>query len=217
MSKIKYVFWDHDNTLIDNRDLHWRKHVSVLAGHGITLGDEHQQTIYHNNGSQNWEWLTRDLGLSAPRETYLKEIDAWYSAHIADAPLRPGVQEALEMFRDSGMRQAVVSNGRRDSVMAAQKAKGIEQFFDVILCKEDYEGRKPDPAPYLTGMARMNIKDAFNCLAIEDDPLGVTAAKRAGMVTMHRLIDADQPLSPDADHTAFTADEFLAVLSRLAL
>ena len=87
----------------------------------------------------------------------------------------------------------VVSNGRTHSVMAALKGKNLAGHFKFILCTEDYEGRKPEPTPYLAAMTRM--RQMMNrpvyeedCLAIEDDPKGVTSAKAAGMNVIHRAI-----------------------------
>ncbi len=216
---IKYVFWDNDNTLIDNRDLHWRKHKSILKIHGIELDDGFFNRVYQNNGTQNWEWMTAEMGLTLPRDHYLKEIDEWYTSHLHEAPIRAGVLEAIALFKQAGCKQCVVSNGRTSSVMAAQKAKGLEQYFEFILCKEDYQGRKPDPAPYLTALHRMekiagHKINAADCLAIEDDPLGVTSAHKAGMQAIHRKLDAESETAPEANHSAVTEDEFLAAVKR---
>lgn len=211
---IQYVFWDHDNTLIDNRDLHWRKHRDNLKLHDIALEDRHFDRVYHNNGTQNWEWMAAELGLSLPRDHYLKMIDEWYTAHIHEAPLRSGVLEALDFFAAKGCKQCVVSNGRKTSVMAAQNAKGLTKYFEFILCNEDYQGRKPDPAPYLTALHRMESIvgtkiDSQNCLAIEDDVLGVESAHKAGMKTIHRTLGAQAQNVPYADHTVFEETDFL--------
>jgi beta-phosphoglucomutase-like phosphatase (HAD superfamily) len=106
---VKYIFWDSDNTLVDTATHHWRKHVETLKTHGIDLDDKWQDRIYTNNGAQNWEWLTAELGLNVPKDQYLDEIDAWYYRHIDDIDVRDGVLAALELASDLPM--AVVSNG----------------------------------------------------------------------------------------------------------
>ncbi len=200
MNKIKYVFWDSDNTLVNTAQHHWRKHFETLASHGIHLGDEHRTRIYTNNGAQNWEWITEELGLTLSRDEYLDAIDAWYFDHIADIEIRSGVIEAIDHFAAQGIPQAVVSNGRRRSVMAALEAKDLTPRFEFILCKEDYDGRKPGPEPYLTALKRMNelkgttISPA-DCLVIEDDPKGVESGIAAGMQTIHRPIGDDDTAS----------------------
>jgi HAD superfamily hydrolase (TIGR01509 family) len=211
---IRYVFWDSDNTLFENEPFHWRKHVETLASHGITLDEKFRSRVYHNNGRQNWEWLTAQMGLDVPCEQYLDEIDRWYGVHAGDIPLRPGIAEALSLFEKSGCTQCVVSNGRRSSVMLSITAKNLAPRFAFILCKEDYEGRKPAPSPYLAAIKRMEEIsggpiDRQECLAVEDDPLGVTAAARAGIKVIHRRLHEDDPAAPEAFASVFTAGDFL--------
>ncbi|MCB1529966.1 MAG: HAD family phosphatase [Rhodospirillales bacterium] len=203
MTRVQYVFWDSDNTLVDTAEHHWRKHFETLKKHDIALGDQYRRHIYENNGVQNWEWLTEELGLSIPCEDYLDEIDGWYIDHIGEINVRPGIAEALDYFEGKNIPQAVVSNGRRRSVMAALEAKDISPRMKFILCKEDYEGRKPDPSPYLTALRKMEEItgqkiDPAACLVIEDDPLGVQAGKAAGMQVLHRPMgdDSDIVLEP---------------------
>lgn len=190
---IKYVFWDSDNTLVDTYHHHWMKHVETLKTHEIILGDEFKERIYTNNGAQNWEWLTAELGLNMALNEYLDQIDGWYYNHIAEIKIRDGVMEALAMFETAQLPMCVVSNGRRRSVMSALTAKNLNPHFKFILCKEDYEGRKPDPTPYLAAKTKMQqvlecTIDPQECLVIEDDPLGVQSGIAAGMVVLHRPI-----------------------------
>lgn len=217
MSKASYIFWDADNTLTANGDLHWRKHVEVAGRHGVKIPATAQKRIYHNNGSQNWVWLTTELGLKVGCTEYLKEIDDWYAAHMTEIECRSGVIEAIEMFKANGCKQCVVSNGRRNSVMLALKAKDLVKHFEFILCKEDYEGRKPDPAPYIAALQEMEqrvgrVIDPSQGLAIEDDPLGVTSAHDAGLKVIHRRMNKTDDKAPEADATAFEQAEFLNTL-----
>jgi HAD superfamily hydrolase (TIGR01509 family) len=213
---ITYIFWDSDNTLVDTRDLHWRKHKLTLERYGIALKDSDQQTIYHNNGAQNWDWLTKTYGLNVPRDTYLDEIDAWYTAHLHEAEIRSGVLSSLEYLRDKSCSQCVVSNGRRRSVIAALDAKNLSQYFTFILCKEDYDGRKPEPTPYLTAFEHARATHSSltldKCLAIEDDPLGVTSAKRAGMHVIHRKLYETDDAAQDADVSIYAESELLKAI-----
>lgn len=214
MTHTSYIFWDADNTLTANGDLHWRKHLETAKRYGVTIDPSFQTRIYHNNGMQNWLWLTTELGLAVPQDKYLAEIDQWYADHISEISFRPGVEEALNLFAQAGCRQCVVSNGRRNSVMMALTAKGIADIFDFIMCKEDYEGRKPDPAPYLAARARMEglvgaYIDPDHCLAIEDDPLGVAAAHAAKLPVIHRRLKNDDTPATGASISVFSEEDFL--------
>ncbi len=197
--QILYVFWDSDNTLVNTAEHHWRKHVETLKSLGITLNETYKKRVYENNGAQNWAWMSQELGLSLTQQDYLDKIDAWYFDHIDEIQIRSGVMDAIKYFKKNNVPQGVVSNGRRRSVMAALDAKKLAPTFDFILCKEDYDGRKPDPAPYLTALVRMKEihKEEINpknCLVIEDDPLGVQSAEAAGMTVLYRPIGDDKPI-----------------------
>lgn len=211
---IRYVFWDNDNTLVETAALHWRKHKETLARHGINLHDSYRKMVYHNNGQQNWEWMTRDLGLSCSCDVYLDEIDTWYEDHLGEASIREGVLEALTYFKNIGAHQAVVSNGRKRSVLAILNAKSLLPYFEFVLGKEDYEGRKPDPAPYLSALARMAALtghpiNLLECLAIEDEPVGVTAASRANLPVIHRRFTEEEAPAPEAFASVFSAADFI--------
>ncbi|MEM8833392.1 MAG: HAD family phosphatase [Pseudomonadota bacterium] len=192
-TKILYVFWDSDNTLVNTAEHHWRKHFETLKTLGIDLDEKFRKRVYENNGKQNYAWIKQELGLDLTEEEYLEKIDSWYFDHIGDVEIREGVLEAIDFFNNHNIPQAVVSNGRRNSVLPALKAKELDQYFKFILCKEDYEGRKPEPTPYLTALTKMQkiMDEAMppeNCLVIEDDPLGVQAGEAAGMAVLYRPI-----------------------------
>ncbi len=199
MTKILYVFWDSDNTLVETAEHHWRKHVEVLKTYGIVLDEKYRQKIYENNGNQNWEWISKELGLKADKQTYLDQIDAWYFDHMDELKIRDGVLEALKRFKKSKVKQCVVSNGRQKSVMSALNAKKLTDYFEFVFCKEDYEGRKPSPIPYQKALKYMasTLKveiDPGNCLVIEDDPLGVQAGEAAGMMVLYRPVGDTKPI-----------------------
>ncbi len=219
MVQWNYIFWDCDSTLLDNSRLHWEKHVAVTARHGVNLDAKYRAEFYHNNGEQNWQLMHREIGFDVPINQYLQEIDDWYHAKILEIPLRAGVFEALQYFKDRHARQCVVTNARKASVLPMIENKGLMDFFEFAWCKEDYPNRKPHPAPYLTAYDKMCeiagcVIDKDECLAIEDDPYGVTAAAAAGIPVLHRRLYDETPPAPGALESLFSEGDFLRFLSQ---
>ncbi|MHC5540453.1 HAD family hydrolase, partial [Singulisphaera rosea] len=65
--------------------------------------------------------------------------------------------------------------------------------FDAIVGKEDVVRVKPDPECYLLALERVGVS-AAEAVAIEDSPMGLTAAKAAMLGTIavgHRLPRGD--------------------------
>lgn len=198
MKNIQYVFWDCDNTLVHTAEHHWLKNLHVLRRYGIELPEEHKHRVFLLGSPQNYEWFKDELGFSVPKEDYLREVDEWFTKNAAQIKIRDGVIEALNYFKSQNIPQAVVSNGRTHSVRTVLDAVGLSPYFDTILCKEDYEGRKPAPEPYLAGIRALEgihgVKiDPATCLAIEDEEKGVQSAKAAGMAVLYRPLGDDKP------------------------
>lgn len=217
---IQAVFWDYDNTIVATADAHWKKHQTVLARHGIHLDESYKKKIYENNGNQNWEWISKELGLKVSEKEYLEAIDREFQQHMIKLELRPGVTELFELIEKLGIPQGIITNARRNSAKPVLDEKKVSSFMRLILFKEDYNGRKPEPTPYLCGFERMGMIlkkpiEPKRCIAIEDDPNGVESAHRAGAVVIHRKLSENEPDSPYADYCCYHKDDFIKIMQSL--
>lgn len=217
---IQAFFWDYDNTLLETAEAHWNKHRTVLARYGIELSEMYRKRIYENNGSQNWEWMNKELGLKVPEKEYLQAVDSEFQRHLLALEMRPGIAEIFTLLNELNIPQAIITNARRDSAEPVLQKRNIIPSMKFVLFKEDYEGRKPDPAPYLAGFKKMAevMKFPFNprrCIAVEDDPKGVESAHKAGAIVIHRKLKEDEPNSPYADYSCFHKEDFIKIVKHL--
>jgi beta-phosphoglucomutase-like phosphatase (HAD superfamily) len=56
----------------------------------------------------------------------------------------------------------------------------FDGIFDIVLSGEDVERGKPEPDPFLKVAGMLDV-DRSECLVVENAPMGVKAANRAGM------------------------------------
>lgn len=111
---------------------------------------------------------------------YLRQV-------AAVPPLAPG---AAELVRAAAARWpcALAAGAPRREMEAVLAATGLASWFRTVVALEDLRRGKPDPEVFLTALARLNgavapaepIEPAA-CLVVEDSPLGVEAARAAGM------------------------------------
>jgi len=78
---------------------------------------------------------------------------------------------------------AVVSGGRRDSVIRTLAALNLLDRFDTIVGSDDYARSKPAPDGFLLAAERLGVAPA-DCLVFEDTDLGIEAATAAGMASV---------------------------------
>ena len=217
---IQAVFWDYDNTILSTAEAHFRKHQKVLSRYGIELDETDRQRIYENNGHQNWDWIQNRWGLSCSKNDYLEAIDFEFQKEIINIEIRPGVMELFEWIKKLKLPQAIITNARKSSAKRVLDEKNITPFMDFILFKEDYEGRKPDPSPYLKGFEQMQLLlgksiESKQALAIEDDPKGVISAHKAGLIVVQRKFNEKEVDSPYADYCCFHKEAFVKIVKNL--
>jgi beta-phosphoglucomutase-like phosphatase (HAD superfamily) len=78
---------------------------------------------------------------------------------------------------------AVVSGGRRNSVVRSLTATHLIDKFATIVGAEDYKNSKPAPDCFLLAAQRLGVEPAA-CLVFEDTDLGIQAATAAGMASV---------------------------------
>jgi HAD superfamily hydrolase (TIGR01509 family) len=95
--------------------------------------------------------------------------------------LRPGVAELLDECRTRGVRLAITTTTSRSNVEALLRANlgaSWAGWFETLVCGEDVRAKKPDPEVYAIALQRLGV-GPLQCLALEDSPGGVAAARGA--------------------------------------
>ncbi len=90
------------------------------------------------------------------------------------------VPETLAMLRENGIKLGLVTGSNRQTVMKVIEVTGLQNTFDAIVTSEDTERGKPFPDPYVKGMEMLGV-DKEHCVVVENAPLGIKAAKAAGV------------------------------------
>jgi sugar-phosphatase len=95
-------------------------------------------------------------------------------------PALPGAVELTAQIHQAGDPIALVTSAGRDHAVPALRRLGMLGRFSVIVTSEDISIGKPHPEGYLQASAALQV-DPGHCVAFEDSPAGLSAAKAAGM------------------------------------
>ncbi len=93
---------------------------------------------------------------------------------------KPGLREALNFVHEQGWRCGTASSGDRVYIDVVLDVLRIRSCFQAVATGEEVEEGKPHPALYLLAAERLGVPPE-ECVALEDSPRGVRAAKAAGM------------------------------------
>jgi HAD superfamily hydrolase (TIGR01509 family) len=101
-------------------------------------------------------------------------------ALILGQPLLPGVEQYLSDARRLGLKIGLASNSPNPWVYGHLTRLGLVDYFDCIYTSDDVQNIKPDPELYLSVLRGLEVQ-AKAAFALEDSPIGVRAAKAAGL------------------------------------
>jgi beta-phosphoglucomutase-like phosphatase (HAD superfamily) len=173
------VLFDFDGVICDTEPLAMDHLTETLALHGIELTPEQHLSLVGTDGSAVMDRLLEGSDLTS--DELFAEDDARGNIHvICDMVPMPGVLEFIRGVRAAGLPTALVSTTLSRYILAALDQMGIVGLFDSIVCGDMVERRKPDPLCYATSLANLGL-DASRCVAFEDSPTGIHAAKAAGL------------------------------------
>ena len=99
---------------------------------------------------------------------------------LAGQPPRPGVEDLLDDAREAGLPMAIASSSSTGWVEHWLDRLGIRDRFEQVHGRDRVGRLKPAPDLFLRAAESLDVTPAA-CLAIEDSPNGVLAARAAGM------------------------------------
>jgi putative hydrolase of the HAD superfamily len=104
-----------------------------------------------------------------------------FSGMVADDVDRTVVTDAVRAVRARGLRTAIVTNNIREYGDAWRARLAIDELFDLVVDSCEEGVRKPDPAIYLTALARLGVADPARAVFLDDFAGNIAAAEALGM------------------------------------
>ncbi|MCA9858916.1 MAG: hexitol phosphatase HxpB [Thermomicrobiales bacterium] len=123
----------------------------------------------------------------------------------------PGAVQAVRTVRDAGYRVGLASSSAMEIIEAVLTRIELRDGFDVLQSAEHEPYGKPHPAVYIECARQLGVVPD-RCLALEDSPAGVLAAKAAKM----RCIAIPPPELQD-DHRYCIADLQLESIEQFSI
>jgi len=177
------VILDMDGVVLDSMPAHLRSWQRALAPLGIRLTAAELYPLEGMPSEPTAQRLTeRLLGQACSNE------EAW---RLADAKRRffveefepafvPGIVPLLHDLRGRGHRLALVTGSAAVVVEQVLAPLGVLDLFEVVVTGNQVSRGKPDPESYQLAAARLGLTPG-ECLVVENAPLGIQAARAAGM------------------------------------
>jgi HAD superfamily hydrolase (TIGR01509 family) len=178
---VRAVIFDMDGVIVDSEPYSVQALIDILRLYGVEPTEDDLRRSYGRRIRDDFADYFSRYGVTADVEIAIAHKHARYY-HLAAGHLQPfpGVMPLLTRVRSQGYRLALASSGDRVKVAFGMQALKLDRIFEVVVSGDDVTHSKPAPEIYVTAAQRLGVAPV-ECVAIEDAPAGVEAAKRAGM------------------------------------
>jgi len=193
------VLFDLDGVLIDS--------TGCVARHWTEWAEQHGLDVAAVMRIAHGLRPVDIMRLLAPHLDIEREVEKFTAAEIADTEGIVAMDGAAELL--AALPQdvwTVVTSGCIGLATARLSRAGLP-VPATLVAADDVQRGKPAPDPYLLGAARLGVP-VERCVAVEDAPAGIEAARAAGM----RVIGVAATHSPEALVRSTVVVERLSVL-----
>ena len=188
MSKQKFtpklVLIDLDGTLVDSvPDLAYAADA-MMRDLGLPERGEDAVRNWVGNGVERLvkRTLTEELHAEPDAALFEKAYPIYYEHYLASngkySRLYPGVEEGLAFLKKNNYSIGCVTNKAESFTLPLLEAKGIRDYFGIVVSGDTLPQKKPDPAPLLHAAKHFNVT-AEQSLMLGDSQHDVKAARNA--------------------------------------
>lgn len=172
------VLFDWDNTLVDTWPIIHRALCDTFAPFGMEPWTMEQvKTHVARSMRESFPEIFGDRAEEAG-ELYIQAYRTYQFAQLT--PL-PGALAMLEVLRGMPVKTGVVSNKRSEFLHKEIAHLGWERYFDVVVGAGDAAHDKPDAAPALLALSRLERAPDKSVWFIGDSNADLECAYRAGL------------------------------------
>ncbi len=196
-NKIQAVVFDMDGTIFATEALYfaaWQHAMEVL---GLSMPSH----VYNSLVGLHFDDCRVILKEYIPcaqtmdRLCDLSDIHFVKAISSGDIPLKEGIHDLLDYLEERGLPCAVATNTEKSRAQLKLKSSGLFDRFKAVIGGNCVTHPKPAPDIFLRAAEALGISPEA-CLALEDSPVGVTAAYQAGMTVF--MIPDMVPASDEA-------------------
>ena len=176
------VIFNLDGTIVDNMSLHAEAFAVFAARHGLpALTPADRATL---DGRRNSEIFPVLFGREMPREEWQAcehEKESLYrELSRGRLTLVPGLPTLLERLGAQRIAVALATSAPELNVAHTLSEVGLTAAFPTIVRGDQVPRGKPAPDVFLEASRQLNVSPD-GCVVFEDAPMGIAAARAAGM------------------------------------
>ena len=185
--RLRAVLFDMDGVLYNSMPYHASAWHRAMAQFGYDLPEEEVYMHEGRTGTSTVNLVSRrqhGIEVSDERVEEIYKVKSDFFNEFPPAKPMPGALSLLRQLKEQGLTILIVTGSGQRSLLDKLNVDYPDIFRrELMVTAFDVKHGKPDPEPYLMGMQKGELSPD-ECIVVENAPLGVRAAKAAGIFTI---------------------------------
>lgn len=178
------VIFDMDGVLVDSHAAHLESWKRLAAEIGRTVTEQQFRDTFGRTSRDIIATLFGPGLSDADVRRFDERKEFLYRELIRGrVPAMPGAVESIRRIHAAEFRVAVGSSGPPENVRLVMDKLGLHTWVSACVTGQDVTRGKPDPQVFLLAAERLGLSPR-RCVVVEDAPVGIEAAQRAGCRTI---------------------------------
>jgi HAD superfamily hydrolase (TIGR01509 family) len=201
----KAIIFDMDGTIVDTDSIWDQATKRLIESKGVQLTPALTQELHHKIKGLSTHLscqVIKDMTcIEDPVENLIREKGRIaHELYKQGIKFIPGFEEFHKKVLLKNLKTGVATNADDLTLKTTDEVLQLRRFFGEHLYNISCVGMvcKPDPALYIHAALKLEV-DPRDCIAIEDSPHGIRAAKRAGMKCIGINTGKDRSVLHEAD------------------
>ncbi len=188
LGRIKCAVFDMDGLLLDTETFYTVAQNKILARFGLEFSWEVKAMMMGRKATDAAEAMIKHYGLEGKLEAedFLRERGEILDKLFPKSELMPGIERLLRHLKGLGIPMAIAtsSNTRHYEMKTRRHKEFFDEMFDFVVTGDMVKRSKPEPDIFQDALKGLKLGGEVTpeqVLVFEDAPLGIQAAKAAGM------------------------------------
>lgn len=202
----KGAVFDFDGTLVDSMNMWTEIDIEYLARYGHEFTADLQTDIEGMSTDEMAVYFRKRYNIPRTNQEMREDWEEMSrEKYLHEIQLKPNVKKFLDYVKNNGLKIAIATSTELSIALPCLKSHEISGYFDAVATTTEAGCGKPAPDVYLLAAKKLELKP-MECIAFEDLPAGIEAAKKAGMFT----VAVDDSFSSDrVDEKKALSDMFI--------